>query len=199
MHRFFSSLMIASVMGLGTNSHTARAAGLEEGRPIPDLKFTNVQGIEVDSADYSDWVQVYTFADRHSSDGLMNWMNEAALEAMSRYPEARFAYFGFADVTTVPEMVRNLATTAIAEVDKRSHKKLMETYAQRGLVLDPERAVFHLTPDWEGLWLQTFKIDSAQVFYCWIVYQGRVVARYQGDSPGLTERYLADLDRLFSE
>jgi len=190
-------VLIASLIGLGFHTSTW-AAGLEAGRPLPELQFTNVQGERVDSNQYADWVQIFTFADQKSSTDLINWMDEAGPKAMLRYPEARFAFLSFADVTAVPEMFRTLVATAIAEVDKRSRKKMLESYQQRGVALDPNRAAFHLTPDWDGTWLNTFQIEDAHLFYCWLVYQGRVIARYQGDSPDLQAQFLSDLDLLLS-
>ena len=189
------NLTLVSLMGVGL-SRPAAATGLNVGRSMPAMQFTNIHGVEVDSSHYSDRVQIYTFADRHSSEALMDWLSESGIEAMISHPDARFAYLNFADVSEVPVMARDIASAAIALVDNRSSKKLHKSFEERGVTLSEDKAVFHLTPDWDGSFLNAFQIEHAKSFHCWIVVNGEVVAQYNGDMVGLQGRYLEDLNRI---
>lgn len=185
-------------MGVGL-SRPAAATGLNVGRSMPTMQFTNIHGVEVDSSVYADRVQIYTFADRHSSEALMDWLSDSGIEAMITHPDAQFAYLNFADVSEVPVMARDIASAAIALVDNRSSKKLQKSFEERGVTLTEEKAVFHLTPDWDGRFLNAFQIEHAQSFHCWIVVNGEVVAQYNGDMANLQGRYIADLNRILGQ
>ena len=195
MNRLYLTMLIASFVGVGSNTE-AHAAGLDEGGRLPAFQFDDIHGRIVDTSQYSDWIQVYCFADRNSSSELLDWMSEAGIEAMTQYPDERFAYLGFADVTMVPDVFRHLAVTATTQMEQVATAELEASFAERGLVLDPNQTAFHLVADWDGVWLETFQIENAEVFRCWTVYQGHVVSSYQGNMPDLTQRYLLDVVRI---
>ena len=78
-------------VALSTPTYAQASNVLEVGAPLPSLEFEDIHGVEASSGLYDSRIQVITFADRESSDHLMEWMLKAGPQVMARHPSLKVA------------------------------------------------------------------------------------------------------------
>ena len=181
---------------MGVTADVQASTVLEVGAPLPSLEFEDIHGVEASSGHYDARIQVITFADRESSDQLMAWMLKAAPEVMVRHPSLKVAYLGFADLQSVPSLFEHIVYPALKLVNARSEESMENAYRDHGITLRPESIAYHLTPDWEGQYLEKFGLQDASSFHCFVVQDGTIVAHFDNQEPNVGQRYIALMDRL---
>ena len=184
-----STLAMLLMFNYGAGSAVAET--MAAGHRATPMTFTDIDGRSANTNDYSDRVQVWTFGDYRSSGRLMEWMETAGLQAMSKHPNLRFSFLNFADVSKVPALFRPMSIEIMRHMNESAKEDLEEAYAKQGVELTPDRAKFHLTADWEGDFLKLFGIAHAKQYHCWVVHDGRVIAHLVEGSPDITSRFSA--------
>lgn len=172
----------------------ALAAPLAAGSPAPTLAWEDIDGVEGQSRQFDDWIIVYTFADRESSDLLMKWQDAANLAIVRRHSHLRIAHINFADVSAVPGLFKGVVEPVIRGINNRAMKRLREVYKQAGVPFDASKARFHLIADWKGKYLKAFGLDDAALYHLWIVVDGLVVAHWSAKSPHVETEFVAWFD-----
>lgn len=170
------------------------AAPLAAGSPAPTLAWEDIDGVTGSSEQYNDWIVVYTFADRESSDPLMAWQDPANLAVVRRHPELRIAHVNFADVSAVPGIFKGVAEPVIRGINNRAMKRLREVYKEAGLTFDASKARFHLIADWKGKYLKAFGLDDATIYHLWIAVDGKMVAYWNAKSPAVEKEFVTWFD-----
>jgi hypothetical protein len=167
------------------------AGALTVGDPVPQLSFTDIEGVAVKSSRYDGWVQVLTFADRESSEKMTEWLQAPGMEVARKYPNLRIAYLGFADMQIVPRLMRPVAEPILRRFNRRSQAQQDDVYIKAGVKIDRSRTAFHLVPDWDGEHLRSLGVADATVWRCWIAVNGRIVEAIDGNTPDGQARYVA--------
>jgi len=164
--------------------------------PAPSLSFQDIRGEKAATDDYKDWTIVYTFADRKSNDPLMDWMIPAGAEVQRKHPDMRIAYLNFADVKSIPRFVHPMVRPILRRIDERSDQQAHGALKAAGVRDSRDRFAFHLTPDWDGRYLETFGIADARTYRVWIVVNGRVFAAMDQSQPNVVDRFKQAFDRI---
>lgn len=182
-------------MGSVWLAQAAPAAPLSVGDQAPRFTFTDIQGKRAATHDYRDGILVFTFADRHSNDPLMDWIMRAGETVAAKHPHLKISYINFADVSSVPSFLRPIVKPVIRSRDEKVAKRTRDSYLSAGIVDFSGRFAFHLIPDWEGVYLRIFGIPDAARYRVWVVYRDRVVADLDGSHPDPE----ASFQRVFEE
>jgi len=169
---------------------------LRKGDVGPDISFVDITGKSSATGDYASWVQVFTFADRESSEDLKLWMSPAQIEATRAHPELRVVYMTFADLASIPRFLRGMVRPLLEKTFENSNEELADAYRKIGVEPDPDKVEFIFAPDWDGAHLSTFGLEDAKAYHCWIVANGRVVEVLDASMPDLASRYAAAFDAI---
>jgi len=172
------------------------AEAMPQGQVAAAMQFTDIHGQAASTTDYAERVQIWTVGDYGSSRRLMDWMEPAGVSAVIEHPELRFSFLNFADVTAVPSLFRGLSLEILRHIDGNAKEKLQQAYAERGVELSPDRALFHLTPDWNGDYLALFGIPNAKKYHCWIIHDGRIIEHLEEGTPDISVRFAAAITNL---
>lgn len=170
------------------------SAPLAVGSPVPALEWEDINGKTGNNAELAGWVVVYSFADRDSSDALMDWQDAANLEIRRRYRDVRIANVSFADTTEVPRMFRGVAEPIIRAINSRAMRRMKEGYKDAGIKLDEETWRFFLIPDWNGKYLKAFGLKNAEKFHLFIAVDGKIAAHFDADTPDIAAKFVAWFD-----
>lgn len=170
------------------------AAPLATGSPVPALDWEDIDGHDGSNAGLAGWVVVYSFADRESSDPLMEWQDKANLEIRKRHPDLKIAHVSFADTTMVPRVFRGVAEPVLRAINNRAMKRMKEGYKNAGIKLDPAVSRFVLIPDWKGDYLRTFGLDDAKKYHSFITVDGKVLAHVDADTPEVAVKFVSWFD-----
>ena len=184
--RYVSWLLAVWLMAAGPS-----AFALGVGDAVPTVSFTDIDGVAASVSRYDGWVQVFTFADRESSDRMVQWLNDAGIEVARKFPAQQIAYIGFADMRIVPRLLQGVALPLLRQVNKRSMSQMDGVYEKAGVKRDKSRIAFHLTPDWDGTFLKAFGLSDAVQWKCWIAAGGRIIAALDESTPEVAKRYVA--------
>jgi hypothetical protein len=166
------------------------AAPLAPNDQVPQIEFKDIEGVKGSSADFSDWIIVYSVADRESSDPLMEWREKVGLAVTRRYPGLKIANLNFADLTAVPSFMRHVVNPILRSINNRATEKMKKLYADKKIPLSDDTARFHLIPDYDGKYLEAMGVKDAEKFRCWLVKDGVVVATFTQGDPDLDAAYL---------
>ena len=167
---------------------------LQAGDSAPEIVFEDIEGEKGTSDQFKDWIIVYSFANRESSDQLMAWRDPAQLAIVKAHPELRVANISFADVSSVPRLFRGVVQPILKGINARATKRLLESYQKANVTVDPNLTKFFLIPDWSGKYLKKFGLEDAAVFRCWIVRNGKVVAVVDANTPHIEQTYVKLFD-----
>jgi hypothetical protein len=185
---------VLATLGLLLGCHAALAGDrvpLQKGDAGPDISFVDITGKASATSNYASWVQVYTFADRESSEELKMWMGPAQIEATRAHPELSVVYLTFADLASIPRFLRGMVRPVLNKTFENSNEELADAYRKIGVEPDPDKVEFVFAPDWDGAHLETFGLEDAKAYHCWIVADGRVVEVLDASTPDLAARYAA--------
>ncbi len=174
------------------------AAPLVAGDPAPSLSFVDIEGRPGATSQFDDWVIVYSFAGRESSDRVMNWQRDVGLTIAKRYPDLKVAYINFADLTIVPNLFRKVVTPLLKHMNQGAMEELLESYDEQGIQLNRARTDFYLVPDWSGEYLRVFRIPDTDKFHVWLAAGGKIRGYFVEGEEGLSEHYLDVFSRLVS-
>lgn len=169
---------------------------LRTGDPIPTRSFEDIAGESTSAAEYRGWVQVVTFADRESSEALKAWMGDAQISATRAHPELRVAYLSFADLSSVPRLLRRVVRPILRKSFEGSNAELAESYRKAGVEAGPDKVALRFVPDWDGALLEEFGLPDAREYHGWIAVDGVVVESFDATTPEVAQRYVAAFDRI---
>jgi hypothetical protein len=172
---------------------------LRSGDAVPSGSFEDIAGDRTSTADYGGWVHVLTFADRESSEELKAWLSGAQIRATRAHPELRVAYLSFADLSSVPRLLRGMVRPILRKSFEHSNDDLAESYRKVGIEPDPEKVAFRFIPDWDGALLEVFGLRDATAYRCWIALDGVVVESLDAATADIAARYVAAFDRIAAE
>ena len=172
---------------------------LQKGDAAPEISFVDITGEATETGAYRSWVQVLTFADRESSEVLKEWMRPAQIAATRAHPELRVVYMTFADLTSIPRLLRGMVRPVLEKTFENSNEDLAAAYREIGVEPDPAMVEFIFAPDWDGAHLETFGLEDAKSYHCWIVADGRVVAVLDASTPDREGHYAAAFDAIAAQ
>jgi hypothetical protein len=196
---FGRSLFVLVMLGLTLACHAAFAderTPLQKGDPAPEISFVDITGKASETGAYRSWVQVLSFADRESSEVMKEWMRPAQIAATSAHPELSVVYMTFADLASIPRLFRRVVRPMLEKTFENSNEDLAEAYREIGIEPDPDKVEFIFAPDWDGAHLETFGLEDAKSYHCWIVSNGRVVEVLDASTPDHEARYKAAFDAI---
>lgn len=174
------------------------AAPLAVGSSVPPLEWEDIDGNKGSNAELAGWIVVYSFADRESSDPLMEWQDKANLEIRKRHPDLKIAHVSFADTTMVPGIFRGVAEPVMRAINHRAMKRMKEGYKDAGVKLDMATSRFSLIPDWKGKYLKAFGLKNAEKYHSFIAVDGKVAAHWDADAPEIGKKFAAWFDAYAS-
>lgn len=159
------------------------AERLTVGDSVPVVEFKDIDGEEGKSADYQDWVVVYSFADRKSNKPMMEWMEDAQINVVRDHPELKLAFLSIADVAAVPSAFRYIVRPILRQINSSATKKLWDLYEERGIDLDAVKVEFRMIPDWTGDHLKKFGIKNAKEYQVFITHRGKILSFFEPETP----------------
>ena len=174
----------------------SQTSPLEVGDTIKGFRFNDIQGKKASTGDYPGWTVIYTFADRKNNKDLMAWMTDAGETVAQKNPKRRIVYINFADTKTVPRLFRYVAKSMLKNIDEKTVARIRESYQRAGIIDISEKLAFHVVPDWNGTYLETFGLSDASTYRIWIVLEERVHAVLDGSDPDVKQRFIRILDDL---
>lgn len=188
------ALLVTALQTDATASDTA--SPLAAGDPAPVLAFTDIEGVTGHTNDYADRIVVYSFANRESSEWLTAWQQRAGVELRRRYPDLKVAFVGFADVSSVPKMLRGVVEPILRRINRSSVRDMNELYAEAGIEPRQDVQTFHLIPDWDGTYRKMFGLTHAEQWHVWLARDGRIAAALSGGDEDGGPAYLAAMAEL---
>jgi len=190
------SLAIAIVLATCGTAQADDPTPLRVGDPVPRFSFIDIEEEETSVGAYDGSVLVLSFGDRESSEEMKEWMGDAQLTVMKAHPEIPVAYLAFADVSSVPSWLQGMVRPLLASSNESASEDLAETQRKAGIQPDPTRATFRFTPDWDGSHLETFGLEDATRYHCWIVVDGKVVAAMNPSTPDPAKLYVETFEAI---
>lgn len=163
---------------------------LRKGDTTPKLKLKDIDGTAFSTDDYRDCVRIFSFADRHSSARLMEWLTDANIRIKQAHPSARLTYINFADVSMVPKMMQHVVRPVLRTINTRSLRQLQSVYDKAGIAEGRDDIVFHLIPDWKGAFLKAFDIPDASAYHIWIERGGVIIAELNESTGAIAEQFI---------
>jgi len=191
----FAPAVLGLLLG-ATATFADERTPLQKGDAAPEISFVDITGNASETGAYRSWVQILTFADRESSEVLKEWMRPAQIAATRAHPELRVVYMTFADLTSIPRLLRGLVRPVLEKTFEDSNEDLAAAYREIGIEPDPDKVAFIFAPDWDGAHLEAFGLEDAKAYHCWIVADGRVVEGLDASTPDQEGRFEAAFDAI---
>ena len=170
-------------LALGNAALAGDPTPMGVGDPVPRLAFVDIEEEEWSIGAYDGSVLVISFGDRDSSEEMKEWMGAAQLTVLKTHPEIATAYLAFADVSSVPSWLRGMIRPLLASSNESAVEDLAEAQRDAGIEPDPTKTAFRFTPDWDGAHLETFRLEDATSYHCWIAVDGKIVAVMDPSTP----------------
>jgi len=172
------------------------AQRLDVGDAVPEISFKDIEGAEGTSADYSEWVIVYSFADRKSNKPMMEWMEDAQIDVVRDHPELKIAFLSIADVAMVPSAFRYIVRPILRQINSSATKKLWTLYEEKGIDLDAVSVEFRMIPDWKGDHLKVFGLEDAKDYKVYITHRSRVLSFFDPNTTDKKEKFYRSFHEL---
>lgn len=167
---------------------------LTVGDPVSGFRFEDIQGQQAATQDYPGWTIIYTFADRKSNKILMEWIVGAGETVAKNHPDRKMAYINFADTKSVPRIFRSIAESMLKNIHVKTLHRIRESYRRAGITDSSERLAFHVVPDWNGTFLESFGIQDASTYWIWMVEDGQVLTALSGADPNVKQKFIRSFD-----
>lgn len=169
---------------------------LKAGDTIPEMKFKEIHGMTLMNTNFDTWIVVYSFADRISQKELQKIIGPAGIEVVMAHPDLKIAYFSIADLTLVPNLLRELVTPVLELISENNNSRLEDAYRTWRVPLKEERSRFYMITDFTGEHLHTFGLKDAREWHSFVTYKKKVYAVFDASHPPYVDNYLPVFDKL---
>lgn len=173
-----------------TQESSFPAQRLKTGDQVPVLEFTDIDGRQGTTADYQDWIMVFSFADRKSNKPLMEWITDAQIEITKLYPDLKIAYLSIADLLNLPSAFHGVIKPVLRAINKHAIRKLEKIYENNGISFESVTYDFVMIPDWSGYFLKIFGLSHGREYQCFIVKDNRVVTVLDSSTPEIKKKFV---------
>lgn len=141
---------------------------LSAGDTFPVLEFEDIHRKKGSTADYRDWIVVFSFADRNTHKPLMEWIDKAWEELRDTGLEVKTAFVNVADLVTVPTFLRGVVTPLLRILNEKSMKSLRESYEKRGIDFNSVANEVIFIPDYTGDILFSFGLRDGKKWHSFV-------------------------------
>ena len=169
--------------------------GVRVGDEVPLFSGTDIDGAKVDLKSYLDRVLIISIANHDSYKRLTAMMKRANINILKKRPDLNMVFVSFADLSAVPRLFKNLARRVIRNLNVDTQRELDLLYKEESLNLRRGQTVSHIIPDWEGIGWTKMGVEEKdrEVYYCWVIKGGRVVAVFHEGMKNISGRYMESI------
>ena len=109
--------------------------------------------------------------------------------------DLNMVFVSFADLSAVPRLFKPIAHRVIHNLNVDTKRELDLLYRKESLNLRRGQTISHIIPDWEGIgWTKMgVKEKDREVYYCWVIKGGRVVAVFHEGMKNISGRYMESI------
>lgn len=190
----FTASLVGAKEEKGESQYPAQR--LDVGDAVPEISFKDIEGEKGTSADYREWVIVFSFADRKSNKPMMEWMEDAQIDVVRDHPELKIAFLSIADVAMVPSAFRYIVRPILRQINSSATKKLWNLYDEKGIDLKSVSVEFRMIPDWNGDHLKVFGLESAKEYKVYVTHRNQVLSYFDPETSDKKEKFYRSFHEL---